>query len=138
MADFLDVCSDRCGLLYGEWGEERMNLIVAGSRDFNNYFLAKQYLDVIHKKYNICCVVRGLARGADMLGYMWAKENNVQVMEFPADWDRFGKRAGYLRNEEMSKVGTHLLAFHQNNSKGTQHMINIAKEGGLKVMVVDV
>ena len=139
MAYFLDVCSNRCVVLLGEWREYlKMKLIVAGSRDFTDYQFAKQYLDAIHAKYGINSVLCGMARGADMIGYKWAKENHIEIKEFPADWDRIGKRAGYIRNEQMAEVGTHLLALHMNNSKGTQHMINIAKERCLKVMVVNV
>lgn len=115
-----------------------MKLIVAGSREFTDYFLVKQYLDKIAQDNVIECIISGMARGADMLGWKWAKENNVRVIECYAEWNTYGKRAGYMRNERMAALGTHLLAFHNLTSRGTKHMIDIARGKGLKVKIVEV
>ena len=80
-------------------------------------------------------VVCGKARGADTLGEQYAKEQGYAVQYFPADWDRYGKAAGYLRNTEMAKNADALVAFWDGMSLGTRHMIETAKAHGLKVRV---
>jgi YspA, cpYpsA-related SLOG family len=110
--------------------------IIAGGRDFDNYSLLKKTCDEhIVDKSNVE-VVCGMARGADLLGKRWADENNVSVVKFPADWNKHGKSAGYIRNAEMGEYGTHLIAFWDGISKGTKHMINMAKKKNLQVIVV--
>ena len=73
-------------------------------------------------------VVSGKARGADSLGELWANENNVKLSDFPADWDRYGKRAGYVRNEEMGHYADKAIIFWDGASKGTKNMIDIMKK----------
>lgn len=127
-----------------------MRIIIAGSRDFNDYNkLKSETLKIINelnfKDYNTkrenVEIVSGTARGADQLGERFAKEYKLNLVKFPANWDSFGKRAGYLRNSEMSEyakldkeIGV-LIAFW-NGSKGTKHMIDLATKDGLKVYVV--
>ena len=52
-----------------------------------------------------------------------------------ANWDTFGKRAGYIRNQEMANNADALVAFWDEESKGTRHMIEIAKKQNLAVRV---
>ena len=114
-----------------------MKLIIAGGREFNDYeLLQKAMLDHfpnIGKDDSIIC---GDARGADSLGNRFGIENQIPVEHFPAQWDTFGKSAGYRRNEEMARHATHLLAFWDGQSKGTLHMINIATNKKLAVIVI--
>lgn len=103
-----------------------VRLIVAGSRDFENYEFLKQEIDNYIKTLDdpLVEIISGKSKGADLLGEKYAHENNIEVVEFPADWEKYGKKAGYLRNTEMGKYGTHLIAF-TNGSKGTEMMIKI-------------
>jgi hypothetical protein len=80
-------------------------------------------------------VVCGLARGVDSLGKKWAEKNDIPVKEFPADWDRHGRKAGYLRNVEMVKYADALIAVWDGESKGTQHVITEARKRRLQVYV---
>lgn len=113
-------------------------IIIAGGRDFNNYALLKEYVDKFLSTYpsDSIEIVSGNARGADKLGERYAKEHNLPVKLFPANWDKYGKRAGYLRNQEMADYANMLIAFWDRKSKSTNHMINIAKKAGLIVKVV--
>lgn len=113
-------------------------VIIAGGRDFNNYALLQEYVDKFLSTYSSDSIeiVSGNARGADKLGERYAKEHNLPVKLFPANWDKYGKRAGYLRNQEMADYANMLIAFWDRKSKGTNHMINIAKKAGLIVKVV--
>ena len=114
-----------------------MRVIIAGGRDFNNYFMLKE--KVLRKLSRIpdedIVVVYGEARGADALGKKLAEELNWQVASYPADWTRYGKSAGYKRNELMAEHADALIAFWDGKSKGTKHMIDLATRKGLLVQV---
>ncbi len=73
-------------------------VIIAGSRDFSDYVLLRQTMDILlsNIKEDIT-VVCGKARGADTLGEQYAKERGYAVAYFPADWDKYGKAAGFIR-----------------------------------------
>ena len=115
-----------------------IKVIIAGTRDFNDYALLKKDVDYFLQDFNPSKIeiVSGNARGADKLGERYAKEHNLPVKLFPANWDKYGKRAGYLRNQEMANYADVLIAFWDEKSKGTKHMIDIAKKQGLTVIVV--
>lgn len=89
----------------------------------------------LNLEHQDCLIISGGARGADKLGEQWAREFSKELRIMPADWDNFGKRAGYVRNEEMAKVATHLVAFWDGASKGTAHMLNLADKYNLKTYV---
>lgn len=144
-------------MTYGKYeiGVNRMveiRIIVAGGRDFkDNNLLSntiKEYLkDIdgisIANSSKQIKFVSGTARGADVLGEQFAHTYGYDVIRFPADWNKFGKSAGYRRNAEMAKFASEdgnegiLIAFWDGKSKGTKHMIDLAKRYGLNVHVVD-
>lgn len=115
-----------------------MRLIIAGGRDFNDYELLKEKVGYIlsNKSKNNIQVVSGTANGADKLGEQYAVENQYEIKQFPAQWDVHGKKAGYLRNEEMANYATHCICFWDGQSKGTKHMIDIAKREKLNLRVI--
>lgn len=118
----------------------RFYVIVAGSRGFVKYVLLRDKLDHmlsnISKTHDIV-IVSGTAEGADKLGEQYARERGYEVKQFPADWDKYGKSAGYKRNEQMAEIATACVCFWDGVSRGTMHMINIAKEKKLKLLVVE-
>jgi len=113
-----------------------MKVIVAGSRDFNDYNLLKKKLDYYFQNKKPTEIVSGTARGADKLGEKYASQNNINIKKFPANWDKHGNKAGYLRNKEMAEYADALVAFWDGNSKGTKHMIDLAEKNKLKVKIV--
>lgn len=115
-----------------------MKAIVAGSRAFNDSAKLFSELNKLVKEYNIDTIISGGARGADSLGEWYACEHNLKLKVFPAKWDIYGKAAGYKRNIEMASNADMLIAFWDGESKGTKHMIEIAKAKGLKVFVITV
>lgn len=102
-------------------------LIVAGGRDFNDAVLMERVLialaDVDYADMALS-IVSGMARGADALGHLFAKTNGVRVYEFPANWDKYRKRAGFIRNQDMGNFSDGLLAFWDGKSRGTAHMVD--------------
>jgi hypothetical protein len=115
-------------------------VIIAGSRTFNNIFMMEDKLNGIFANLDMADteIISGVAEGADKTGEKWAGQNGVQVRRFPADWKKLGRKAGFIRNQQMADEATHLVAFWDGKSSGTKHMIRIAKEKGLKVRVVNV
>ena len=111
-----------------------MKVIIAGSRDITNYNLL---LKVIEKsKFEITEVVSGTARGVDKLGERYAEENNIPLKKFPADWNKYNKMAGYLRNKQMAEYADALIAIWDGESRGTKNMIDIAKKMKLDICCV--
>lgn len=111
-------------------------IIIAGGRDFNNYKLLSNscYEHILYRDVEI---VSGTARGADKLGEKFAKEYGLKLTKFPANWNKYGKSAGYLRNKQMAEYADELIAFWNGKSKGTKHMINLAKSLNLKVIIIE-
>jgi len=127
---------------------KELRIIIAGSRDFNDYKLLKKSIkDILTntslKGINKIKIISGTARGADQLGEKLARQFKLEIVTFPAKWDIYGKRAGYIRNEEMAKYAIQdnnygmLVAFWDGESRGTKHMINLAKKHGLEVYVIN-
>ena len=104
-----------------------MKLAVVGSRNFNNYDILKSKLDQIHKIVPVTLIISGGAKGADTLSERWAAENKIETKIFYPDWDKYGKKAGYLRNDDIIFNCDVAVAFWDGKSKGTLSSINLAK-----------
>lgn len=115
-------------------------IIVAGSRDYTNFEKVEYDLMMYFKANRLhradVEIVSGCAKGADTLGIQFAEKYGLNLTKFPADWDKYGKSAGYRRNAEMAKYADVLFAFWDGKSKGTQHMINLANDANLDVHVI--
>ncbi len=109
----------------------KMKTIIAGSRTIDNYDLVKYCIK--ESGFDITEVVSGCASGADRLGEKYAIENNIPIKKFPAQWNTYGKSAGYKRNVEMAEYSDALIVIIENNSRGSTHMKNIAEKAGLKI-----
>lgn len=117
---------------------EHRKIIVAGSRDFDNFnFLAAKLSDYTFGMPSFE-IVSGGARGADTLGEEWAKAHNVHYEVFKPDWNPrgyFDRTAGFKRNIQMAEYATDLVAFWDGESRGTRHMIEQARKHNLQVTV---
>ena len=80
-------------------------------------------------------IISGGARGADTLGEYWATQHGVPIERFPADWEKHGKSAGFIRNREMAHHAEALIALWDGRSRGTRNMIDVANFRNLKVYV---
>ena len=120
-------------------GRPIYKIIIAGGRDFMDYNLLKEKTNKILQEKRVShkiVIISGCARGADTLGLRYASENAFDVEEYPANWDKYGKKAGYMRNVEMAENADALIAFWDGKSKGTKHMIDIATERNLPTRVI--
>ena len=77
-----------------------------------------------------------MATGVDTLGRNWAIDNAINVIEKPANWLKYGRKAGHIRNEEMAKISDALLLFWDGKSRGSRDMLKLAFEYKLKPIIV--
>lgn len=112
-------------------------LIIAGSRDFRNYKLAKEVImNMTSQKKDELIIVSGGANGADKIGERYAAEFDIPLERYPADWS-MGKKAGIIRNQQMADIADGLLAFWDGTSNGTWNMITLmSSKENVKVFVV--
>lgn len=110
-----------------------MKVIIAGSRIISNSLIIDEAIE--KADFQITEVVSGCARGVDTLGELWAIANGIPVRRFPADWTKYGKSAGFIRNQEMANYADALIAVWDGKSRGTADMINRAKKHGLEIYV---
>ena len=112
-------------------------VIIAGGRDYNNYAQLERAMDrLLSNITDEIVIVCGMARGADMLGEQYGKQRGYRINYFPADWQTFGKSAGYIRNQKMAENADALVAFWDGKSRGTANMIDIALRFELSVRVI--
>jgi hypothetical protein len=111
-----------------------MKTIIAGSRNIANAIT--QVNNAIKASgFVISEVISGTARGVDTAGENWAAYHGIPVVKFPANWDLYGKQAGYIRNNSMANYAEALIAVWDGKSRGTRHMISQAAAKGLKTYI---
>lgn len=136
----LKVVADRLRKLQMD---NKLKIIVAGGRDFNDKYHLYVTLDTLIRSYadDISVeIVTGGARGADSIGKQYACDRHLQHVEFHALWDRYGRSAGYRRNAQMANYvegSGVLVAFWDSQSKGTAHMIDTAKRKNIPVYIIN-
>lgn len=118
--------------------QKRLRIIIAGSRSFNDYELLKNKLDYYLQNNNIedVLIIEGEAKGADKLGKRYAIEKGIEYKGYPADWNKYGKGAGFKRNREMAQNANFCIIFWDGESKGTKNMIDLCQEYNLDTRIV--
>lgn len=116
-----------------------MKILVCGGRNFDNSELFYITLGEIIGKNTAnekISIISGGAKGADRLAKIYATLFKLNYIEYKANWDTYGKSAGFIRNDEMLKKSNpdYVVAFKGGN--GTQHMIDLAKKHGYDVMEI--
>jgi len=109
----------------------KMRVAVIGSRSFNDYKALKERLD----QFPVDVIVSGGARGADSLAERYAMEHNKELLVFPAEWNKFGKRAGFIRNKDIIDNCDFVIAFWDGSSNGTRHSLTYASSIGKPLLV---
>ncbi|MDA3780197.1 MAG: DUF2493 domain-containing protein [Bacteroidales bacterium] len=113
-----------------------MKVIIAGGRDFDDYDMLCQRVDKILSRQTEIEIVSGRAKGADQLGEKYAKLRDYPIKMFPANWNLYGKRSGFIRNEDMAEYSDALIVFWNQESKGSEHMIDVARERNLLIRII--
>lgn len=114
----------------------KYDVAVIGSRSFNDYSLLSKNLNYMFKFDMIKSIVSGGAKGADSLGERYAIENNIPTKIFYPDWNKYGKRAGFLRNEDIIKNSDIVISFWDLVSKGTKHSIDLSLKNN-KLLIIN-
>jgi hypothetical protein len=115
-----------------------MKIAVVGSRSFNDYEYMRARLDALYitvKDSRMLELVSGGARGADKFAEDYAVERKLLMRVYPADWDRYGKSAGYKRNQQIVDYADIVVAFWDGQSKGTKHSIDLAVKQNKQVLI---
>lgn len=115
----------------------RRVVLVCGGRDFNDWLLMTLTLDEVDSEdHPISLLINGAARGADKMSTNWALCNGTDYVEYPADWDKYGRAAGAIRNRQMLVEGKPDLVVAFPGGAGTANMIKQARDAGVEVMIV--
>lgn len=115
-----------------------MKILVCGGRNYTNYSIVKNVLLKLKEKYGTFTVIEGGQRGADILAKQVAEELGLPIIQKDAEWTKYGKAAGPIRNRLMLKEDPDLvLAFHEDirSSKGTMNMVVQARAAGKPVEI---
>lgn len=123
-------------------------ILISGSRDWDdNVFIERAIISAMNLLFpsaspfdcghwdDVTVVHGDCPTGADSIANSFCIRNSVPVERHPADWEQFGKRAGYLRNQEMVDAGADIvLVFNKNSSRGASMTAKLAREAGLPVI----
>lgn len=116
-----------------------MKTIIAGSRNAEktrSYYAIGLCMGAMVKKGRMVTeIVSGGASGVDTFAQMIAKEYGFPLKVMNADWDKYGRKAGYIRNSEMAEYADALIAIWDGKSPGTKMMIDIAQKKGMPVEI---
>lgn len=116
-----------------------MKVAIIGSRSFNNYKLFVEEIKRVleEKEWTLEEIVSGGAGGTDRLAWQYALVHKIKYTEFPADWKKFGKRAGHMRNTDIINYADVVIAFWDLRSPGTSDSIKKATEQGKSIVVIN-
>jgi len=114
-----------------------MRVLCCGDRNWSSYEIIRREL----KKFNDdTVIIEGCANGADKISGFISSRFGYKVLEFHADWKKYGRAAGPIRNKQMLDEGKPdlVLAFHTDieKSRGTKNMIKQSKKRGIKVILI--
>lgn len=121
-----------------------MRILVTGSRHWTDrQVIADALTELLKECTDPCVLIHGDASGADRLAngviLDWARKWGIWGIErFPANWNKYGRRAGPIRNAQMLTEGKPdiCLAFPLPGSKGTWDMIRKANAAGVEVRII--
>lgn len=99
-----------------------MRVLVCGGTKYNNTKLIYDTLDHLHESIGFTVIIEGEAQGVDITSRHWAESRGIEVEPYPADWNRYGKGAGHIRNKQMIDEGNPDLVIAFPGNRGTKNM----------------
>lgn len=115
-----------------------MKVIVCGGRDYQDRERVFSTLDEIHAETPITMLIQGGAKGADDLAFRWGmhvKGGHMELLTVHAEWEKYGRRAGPIRNAQMLEEKPDLvIAFP--GGRGTANMIRQTLDAGVRLIEV--
>lgn len=115
-----------------------MRVLVCGGKDFKDYKHLCKVLDTLHREQPFSIVIQGASRGATTLAKKWADERGVTYLKFTANWNKWGKRATYLRNKRIIEEGKPDLVVAFPGGHATERMLRHCHEHYLNVIEVEI
>jgi ABC-type Fe3+-hydroxamate transport system substrate-binding protein len=113
-----------------------MRVLVCGGRDFDDTELMINSMLFLHEKTPFSCIIEGGARGADRGARTFAIYMNIPFETYFADWDKYGKGAGPIRNKQMIVEGKPDMVIAFPGGHGTANMIKQATNAGIKIIEI--
>lgn len=118
-----------------------MRVLVCGGRDYGKLQHEKLHLlaemAALHAKHRFALVIEGGAAGADTGARLFGEIAGVPIQTFKADWLRYGKRAGPIRNQQMLDEGRPDMVVAFPGGAGTADMVRRARSAGIEVFLVE-
>lgn len=112
--------------------QKERRLLVCGSRGITDKDWIFSQIESYWYEHLACysdlIMIEGAARGVDLIAKAYAVENNWKVEEYPADWEKHGRGAGYIRNDIMVKAADEVLILWDGESRGTKNDIDLCKK----------
>jgi hypothetical protein len=112
-----------------------MRVLVTGGRNFCDRAFLNKELDKLHFVHDFTTLVHGDANGVDRLAGAWAREWNIPVEVYPANWSLHGRSAGIIRNAEMLKTKPALVVAFP-GGRGTANMVMKSRQARIPVIIV--
>lgn len=116
-----------------------MKVLICGDRHWTDRELIRSWLSKL-QDWGYDTVLEGKASGADSIAGEEAKLMGMTVLEFPAEWQRYGRAAGPIRNRQMlDQLPSLVVAFHKNisASRGTKDTLEEAKKRCIETILVE-
>lgn len=117
-----------------------MKLLICGSRCIDNFEHVYDCINqIVMQEYSglITEIIEGGAKGVDNIAAIYAKEHYISLRDMPADWKKYGKKAGFIRNKEMVDLCDYGIAIWDGYSKGTKHTIDLLKKQNKLIRVFE-
>ena len=108
-----------------------MTIVIGGCRNFNDRSVVFQCLDEylkLYKNTSEIIFLSGHCSGVDLLAEEYAKQYHYKLKIFPAEWGKYGRAAGSIRNKTMVEKSDVVIAFWDGKSRGTKNLIELAKK----------
>lgn len=111
-----------------------MKVLVTGGREYDDEEYVFHVLDRVHARRPITTLIEGGARGADRLARRWAEARGVTQSIYPADRERYGNRAGPVRNSQMLREGRPQMVIAFEGDLATAQIVKMATKAGVLVL----
>lgn len=113
-----------------------MKVLVCGGRDFEDWSLLSAEMMRLLEDHKIEAIIHGGARGADSMAGEFANANGIRELVFEADWEKYGRRAGPMRNQQMIDAGKPDLVIAFPGGRGTADIVERAHSAGVTVIEI--
>lgn len=114
--------------------QKKTKVLVCGGRDFADKDAFFEAMDKLQSRFGFATVIHSGARGADALAGLWARERGIDVRTYPAQWNKYGRSAGFRRNEDMLRRAKPDYVFAFPGGARTAHMVQISRDAGINVL----